>query len=62
MNINSASASDIATIPGVSFELAKSIWEYRVLHEGITHFSELEKIDGMSVHKLAVIQLYLSIK
>jgi hypothetical protein len=43
MNINTASASDIATIPGVSFELAKHIWEYRVLHEGVSDFSELDK-------------------
>lgn len=62
INVNTASASDIATIPGISFELAKRIWEYRVLHEGITDFSALEKIDGMSAHKLALIQLYLSIK
>ena len=62
ININRATASDIATIPGVSFELAKRIWEYRVLHESITDFSELEKIEGLTEQKLALIQLYLSIK
>jgi competence ComEA-like helix-hairpin-helix protein len=62
INISTASASDIATIPGVPFELAKRIWEYSVLHEGITDFSELEKIEGMSAQKLSLIQLYLSIK
>ena len=62
MNINTISASDIATIPGVSFELAKKIWEYRILRERIIDFSELEKIEGMSQRKLAGIQLYLILK
>lgn len=61
MNINKISASDISTIPGVSFELAKRIWEFRILNEKITHFSELEKIAGMSTTKLNVIQLYLTL-
>ncbi len=59
MDINTISASDIATIPGISFDLAKKIWEYRVLHEGISDFSELEKIEGLSPLKLQLIQLYL---
>lgn len=61
MNINKASASDIATIPGISFDLAKKIWEYRRLREKITNFEELKKIDGISESKLQLIQLYLSI-
>ena len=60
MNLNTISASDIATIPGVSFELAKKIWEYRILHEKIEHISELEKIEGMTPQKLQLFQLYLS--
>jgi len=62
MNINTISASDIATIPGISFELAKKIWEYRILNEQINSFSELEKIEGMTQRKLAGIQLYLTLK
>ncbi len=61
INLNTASASDISTIPGVSFDLAKKIWEYRVLRERITSFSELEKIEELSVQKLKLIQLYLSL-
>jgi competence protein ComEA len=61
MNLNSASASDIATIPGISFDLAKDIWEFRVLREHISDFQELEKIEGLSASKLKLIQLYLSI-
>lgn len=60
ININTASASDIATIPGVSFELAKQIWEYRRLREKINTLDELSKIDGLTQRKLQLIQLYLS--
>lgn len=60
MNVNSSSASDIATIPGVSFELAKNIWEYRRLREKVTDIMELSKIEGMTERKLQLIQLYLS--
>ena len=59
MDLNTASASDIATIPGVSFDLAKQIWELRILNERITDFSELKKIDGMTQYKLKLIKLYL---
>jgi len=59
MNINTASASDIATIPNISFELAKKIWEYRKLRETIADISELQKIEGLSKSKLQLIQLYL---
>ncbi len=62
MNLNTATASDIATIPGVSFELAKKIWEYRRLRENITSIEELSKIEGMTQRKLQLIQLYLSVE
>ena len=60
ININTASASDIATIPGVSFELAKEIWEYRVLRQKVEDLTDLSKIEGMTERKLRLIQLYLS--
>lgn len=62
INLNKASASDIATIPGVSFDMAKKIWEYRRLREKITSIEELSKIEGMTERKLQLIQLYLSIE
>lgn len=61
INVNKASASDIATIPGISFELAKEIWEFRILRERIDDISELKKIESMTEGKLRLIQLYLSI-
>ncbi|EDM43331.1 comEA protein-related protein [unidentified eubacterium SCB49] len=60
MNVNTASASDIATIKGISFDLAKEIWEYRVLREQILSLDELATIDGITTSKLNLIKLYLS--
>ena len=62
MNLNEISASDIATIPGISFELAKRIWEFRILNERIVDFMELKKIEGLTERKLQGIQLYLKLK
>ncbi|MRT18015.1 helix-hairpin-helix domain-containing protein [Vitellibacter sp. q18] len=62
INVNKATASDIATIPGISFEMAKKIWEYRRLREKMDNLQELEKIEGMTERKLRLIQLYLSIE
>ena len=62
MNLNSISASDIATIPSISFDLAKRIWEYRILNEQIESFSQLQNIEGLTKRKLQGIQLYLKIE
>ena len=62
ININTATASDLAILPGMSFELAKEIWEFVRLREGITDLSELEKIESISANKLRRIQLYLSVQ
>lgn len=62
INVNTASASDISTIPGVSFEMAKSIWEFRRLREKINSIDELLKIEGITERKLQLIQLYLSVE
>ena len=62
INVNTASASDISTIPGISFDMAKKIWEYRILHEKVNNIQELDKIEGMTERKLQLIQLYLSVE
>ena len=62
MALNSISASDIATVPSISFDIAKRIWEYRILNEGIKSFSELDNIEGLTKRKLQGIQLYLKIE
>lgn len=61
-NVNEASASDLATIPGLNFEMARRIWEYQRLREGIDDLEELINIEGMSRGKLEVIALYLYVK
>lgn len=61
-SVHTASASDIATIPGISFELAKEIWEFIKLRDGNFDFSELTKIEGVTRGKLQLIQLYLSVE
>lgn len=62
INANQASASDIATIPGVSFELAVKIWEFIKLRDGITSLSELEKIEGLTPARFKLITLYLFVE
>ena len=59
MNINDSSASDLATIPGVSFETGKKIWEFVRIREGVKDLSELLKIEGISPRKLQLFELYL---
>jgi len=58
-NINEISASDLATLPGVSFEMGKRIWEFVRVRDGLTDLSELLKIEGISPRKLQVFRLYL---
>lgn len=60
INVNKATASDIATIPGVSFSLAKDIWEFVRLREGLHDLNELTKFEEITTLKLTLIQLYLS--
>jgi len=61
-DLNKASASDIATIPTISFELAKQIWQFRKVRGRIESFSELSKIEGLTAQKLQLIQVYLYIE
>jgi len=59
ININEASASDLATLPGISFDLAKDIWEFVRLRNGINNLEELTKIEEITPLKLQLIRLYL---
>ena len=59
-NVNTASASDLSTVPFITFKIAREIVDYRVLHEGINDLDELLKIEGITPYKLARIKLYLS--
>ena len=59
MNINRISASDLSTIPGISFEFGREIWQFVRVREGLTDLSELLKIEGISPRRLQVFRLYL---
>jgi DNA uptake protein ComE-like DNA-binding protein len=62
INVNTATASDLSTIPLLNFDLAKEIVDYRILHEGVKSLDELLELDGMTDYKLARIKLYLRAK
>lgn len=62
LNVNTASASDLSTIPGISFELGKKIWEFVKLRERIESLSQLEKIEGITANKIQRFQLYLFVE
>lgn len=58
-NINETTASDIATIPGLNFDLAKKIWEFCQLREGLKDLDDLLILDGITEYKLDLIRIYL---
>ncbi|MEH6406000.1 MAG: helix-hairpin-helix domain-containing protein [Leeuwenhoekiella sp.] len=60
LDVNTATASDLSTLPYISFNLAMGIIDYRTLHEGIKDVDELKKIDGITPYKFNRIKLYLS--
>ena len=57
--INEVSASDLSTIPGVSFELAKEIVIFRRLRGSLSSAEELLNLDQISPDRLAGIAVYL---
>lgn len=60
VNVNTASASDLSTVPFITFQIAREIVNYRLLHTQITDLDELLKIEGITPYKLDRIKLYLS--
>ena len=60
LNVNTASASDLSTVPFITFQLAREIVNYRLLHTQINDLDELLKIEGITPYKLDRIKLYLS--
>lgn len=62
ININTASASDMATLPFISFNLAREILDYRLLHDGFKEIEELKKVEGFPAQKIDRFTLYLTIE
>ncbi|WP_366519235.1 helix-hairpin-helix domain-containing protein [uncultured Dokdonia sp.] len=59
--MNTATASDLSTVPLLNFDLAKEIVDYRILREGIKSIEELKNLEGMTDFKYDIISLYLHI-
>ncbi|MDT0648899.1 ComEA family DNA-binding protein [Autumnicola edwardsiae] len=60
-NINILSVIELSEIPYFNYELAREIVNYRQLHEGITSFEELSKIESFPSEKIDRIKLYLTL-
>ena len=58
-NINTLYPSDLTEIPGISFSLAKSIWEFVRLRQGLKDLEELYALEEIQPLLFEVIQLYL---
>ncbi|SFF73945.1 DNA uptake protein ComE [Salegentibacter agarivorans] len=59
ININKAKVLDLVDVPYIKYELAREIIDYRQLHEEISSFEELSKIESFPSDKIDRIQLYL---
>ncbi|MDT0648256.1 helix-hairpin-helix domain-containing protein [Zunongwangia sp. F260] len=60
-NINMVKVIELSEIPYFNYELAREIVNYRQLHEGITSFEELSKIESFPSDKIDRIKLYLTL-
>ena len=58
-NINELHPSDLSEIPGVDFSLAKEIWEFVRLRQGLNDLEELHLLEAIPPRLFEVIQLYL---
>ncbi|MCG9970741.1 ComEA family DNA-binding protein [Christiangramia crocea] len=61
-DINLITAGELAEMPYFNYDLAQKVVTYRRLHENISSFEELSKIDGFPSDKIDRIKLYLAIK
>ncbi len=61
-NINTASVLELASVPYIDYELAREIWNYKLLHEKIVSFEELAKIKDFPSEKIDRIALYLTLE
>jgi len=61
-SINQASVIELSSIPYINYELAREIVNYRLLHEKISSFEELAKIEAFPSEKIERIALYLYVE
>lgn len=60
-NLNIVNRDNLVKIQYIDYPLAKSILEYRALHEGFNNLDELLKVKGFPSKKLEIIKLSLEI-
>jgi competence ComEA-like helix-hairpin-helix protein len=61
ININTATAEDFMTLPGIDSQLAENIVELRTSIHYFQHIYELLYAEGMTKEKLSAIQNYLTV-
>jgi competence protein ComEA len=52
LDINTASADQLMTLPGIGEKLAQSIIDYRSIHGPFTRIGQLLQIEGLGAGKL----------
>lgn len=62
LNINTARAEELAEVPGIDMELAKSIVAYRNQNGPFSKVEDLLKVKGMDEKKLEKARMYLTIE
>jgi competence ComEA-like helix-hairpin-helix protein len=61
LDINTASLIQLAEVPYFDYELAREIYQYIKVNEGISSFEELSKLQQFPTSKIDRIKLYLTI-
>lgn len=61
VNINSASADELASLPGIGGGLADSIITYREAHGGFESIGEIMNVDGIGSGKYEQIRNYITV-
>ena len=61
VNLNTATKSELVSIPYIDYEIAYFILEYRTLNEGFQTFEDLKKVKDFPIQKIEIIGLYLTL-
>lgn len=62
LNINTVRAEELAEVPGIDMELARSIVAYRDEHGPFSSVDKLLRVKGMDEKKLEAARMYLTVE